>query len=432
MTAEVAILNREAVAIAADSAVTLDGPEGRKIYNTANKLFALSVTEPIAVMVYGAGSFGPVPWETVVKKYRHQLASRSYDTVAEYASDFIQQLSQFVKPGAHLERVRKTAYWELTEIRRFVRDRLLAMGIMSQRFGKKFICDEIIVQIQSRIDHLNSTGKIEELSEATAGRQITLAIPDWKEFVDDCLGDLPSNARIQQRARTMAALKVPSSFASGIVFAGFGKSQLFPSLIKYVVDGANSRGVRTHRLDNIQIGERGHTDKPPAIIYPFAQTDMVNTFMGGIHPGYSLALENFVDETIRLIIEHFEDQIQKILTASKYSSILNQIAEARPRIVKHFQGRLGRYITEEYSNPIMTIVEFLPKEELAEMAESLVSLTSLRYRMSTEDDTVGGPIDVAVISKGDGFIWIKRKHYFDPKLNLRYLQRNQRMSDSIL
>jgi hypothetical protein len=30
---------------------------------------------------------------------------------------------------------------------------------------------------------------------------------------------------------------------------------------------------------------------------------------------------------------------------------------------------------------------------------------------------VGGPIDVAVISKGDGFVWIKRKHYFKPELN---------------
>lgn len=177
-------------------------------------------------------------------------------------------------------------------------------------------------------------------------------------------------------------------------------------------------------MDNIQIGEKGHTgEEPPAIIYPFAQTDMVDTFMGGIHPGYSLALEDFVDETIRLIVEHFEDQMQRIITASKYSNILNQISDARPRIVEHFQGRLRRYLREEYSNPIMSIVEFLPKEELAEMAESLVSLTSLRYRMSTEDDTVGGPIDVAVISKGDGFIWIKRKHYFDPKLNLRYLQR---------
>ena len=32
-------------------------------------------------------------------------------------------------------------------------------------------------------------------------------------------------------------------------------------------------------------------------------------------------------------------------------------------------------------------------------------------------ETVGGPIDVAVISKGDGFIWIKRKHYFSTELN---------------
>ena len=429
MTAEVAILNREAVAIAADSAVTVDGPEGRKIYNTANKLFALSTTEPIAVMVYGAGTFGSVPWETVVKKYRHQLTSEPYDTVAEYASDFIQYLSRFVKPGAHLERVRNTAYWELTEIRKSVRDRLLEMGIMSQRFGKRFICDEIITQIETRIGHLNSIGRIEELSETTAGHQVNLAVPDWKEFVGECLGDLPSNGRIQQYAKIMvrASLKVSSPFASGIVFAGFGKSQLFPSLIKYVVDGTGSRGVRSCCLDNIQIGEKGHTDEePPAIIYPFAQTDMVDTFMGGIHPGYSLALEDFVDETIRLIIKHFEDHMQKFVAASNYSDVLDQVSNARPRIVDHFQSRLRRYLTEEYSNPIMSIVEFLPKEELAEMAESLVSLTSLRYRISTEDDTVGGPIDVAVISKGDGFIWIKRKHYFDPKLNLRYLQQNQR------
>ncbi len=38
-------------------------------------------------------------------------------------------------------------------------------------------------------------------------------------------------------------------------------------------------------------------------------------------------------------------------------------------------------------------------------------------------ESVGGPIDVAVISKADGFIWIKRKHYFDPALNPRFLAR---------
>jgi hypothetical protein len=39
-----------------------------------------------------------------------------------------------------------------------------------------------------------------------------------------------------------------------------------------------------------------------------------------------------------------------------------------------------------------------------------------------QDETVGGPIDVAVISKGDGFVWIKRKHYFERDLNPHFFR----------
>ena len=51
------------------------------------------------------------------------------------------------------------------------------------------------------------------------------------------------------------------------------------------------------------------------------------------------------------------------------------------------------------------------------MAESLVSLTSLKRRATGKLETVGGPIDVALITKGDGFVFTQRKHYFDPNLN---------------
>ena len=55
------------------------------------------------------------------------------------------------------------------------------------------------------------------------------------------------------------------------------------------------------------------------------------------------------------------------------------------------------------------------------MAEALVNLTSFKRRVSMgEVETVGGPIDVAVISKVDGLIWIQRKHYFDPSLNPQF------------
>ena len=75
---------------------------------------------------------------------------------------------------------------------------------------------------------------------------------------------------------------------------------------------------------------------------------------------------------------------------------------------------------EKYSDPFVDSVASLEKEDLADFAESLIRLTSLKRRISMDQDTVGGPIDVMVISKGDGVIWMKRKHYFDPNLNHQF------------
>jgi hypothetical protein len=57
------------------------------------------------------------------------------------------------------------------------------------------------------------------------------------------------------------------------------------------------------------------------------------------------------------------------------------------------------------------------------MAESLMSISSFKRRVTKDKEKVGGPIDVAVITKGDGFIWIKRKHYFSKELNPYFFNR---------
>jgi len=52
------------------------------------------------------------------------------------------------------------------------------------------------------------------------------------------------------------------------------------------------------------------------------------------------------------------------------------------------------------------------------MAETLVNLTSFKRKISmNQRETVGGPTDVALITKGDGFIWVNRKHYFNSDKN---------------
>ena len=76
-----------------------------------------------------------------------------------------------------------------------------------------------------------------------------------------------------------------------------------------------------------------------------------------------------------------------------------------------------------YFSPVRETIAVLPKDELAAMAEAFVNLTKFRRRVTPVAETVSGPIDVAVITKGDGFVWIRRKHYFAPDINPRVMAR---------
>jgi len=91
--------------------------------------------------------------------------------------------------------------------------------------------------------------------------------------------------------------------------------------------------------------------------------------------------------------------------------------------MRNLRERLFKDIESNARKEIEDMIQFMPKPELARMAEALVELTSIKRKISVGVETVGGPVDVAVISKAEGFVWIKRKHYFPPELNRRYLKR---------
>lgn len=67
MTAEIAILNKLGVALAADSIVTITSNRGEKTYNTSSKLFTLSKFHPVGVLTYGSVEVDTLPFEMVVK-----------------------------------------------------------------------------------------------------------------------------------------------------------------------------------------------------------------------------------------------------------------------------------------------------------------------------------------------------------------------------
>ena len=66
------------------------------------------------------------------------------------------------------------------------------------------------------------------------------------------------------------------------------------------------------------------------------------------------------------------------------------------------------------------VVPPLPIQDAIDLAEFLVETTMKFSKYKPGPTTVGGPIDIAAITKHEGFKWVKRKHYFNTTLNPSY------------
>lgn len=69
--------------------------------------------------------------------------------------------------------------------------------------------------------------------------------------------------------------------------------------------------------------------------------------------------------------------------------------------------------TKEWVDPFVSTLVNLPIVSLAKTAESLVELQILRQSTQAVQDTVGGAIDVAVVTRDLGIQWFKHKTIAD-------------------
>ena len=52
-----------------------------------------------------------------------------------------------------------------------------------------------------------------------------------------------------------------------------------------------------------------------------------------------------------------------------------------------------------------------------DLAEFLVHAAVMFSRFNVGAPTVGGPIEIAAVTKHEGFKWVRRKHYYSRDLN---------------
>ncbi|WP_144634092.1 hypothetical protein [Priestia megaterium] len=433
MTAEVGILNRMGVALAADSAVTIGGGGMEKVYNSANKLFSLSKHHPIGIMIYGGANFMGTPWETIIKTYRAKLKDEKKAKLKEYCDDFVQFVQNDLRlhnESAERDIVQnafREAFMEiLNEVELQINDEIAQGGATPD---KATVESWIASLTMNFIENIKGNKQILldqnlipfEIFKEKHQSNISDVISGFMKF------DLTSevNEQLYELAYFLMISDIFSNNSTGVVIAGYGEDEIFPSLYEYQVEGIICNHLKVLPEVPSVIGAYTSDQHSTATIIPFAQKDMVYSFTYGIDP----YLENKLNGTLNRILDVYPELVQQRIQTALTEDDKNAMKDLGRNLLSTFRQEVSEVQREKFIKPLVDIVNILPKEELAAMAEALVNLTSFKRRVSIEAETVGGPIDVAVITKGDGLVWIKRKHYFNPDLNYHFFQNYMRSGE---
>jgi len=389
MTAEVAVMNSLGVAIAADSAVTIGSKGNYKTYYTQQKLFNLSKNHFVGIMVYADSVFMDINWEIIINEFSKYLGEKPLFTLEDYPKELLRFLSDF-KYVDHYQKVflETIAYRFFREIKESYENDI----------SENYKDQEITKAQQNKIlaGILKKTREILEMDADKVNFTDDGFVKENEEIItkerDDVFPDISDKNKEELKELffldiNKAVIALRYSY-TGIVFAGYGDKEIFPSTVDFEIYGKLGNNVLHSELDI-----KDHTSFP---IYPYSQTNVIDSFIMGIHPVFTEKIFYELDKLTKELTD---------MTGKKYTEEISKKIKELKDIILSFKQT-------EFRDLVFDIVESLPKSNLAEMAEALVNLTALRQQVSTEQQTVGGPTDVALITKTDGFVWIKKKQVF--------------------
>ncbi|SIQ57509.1 hypothetical protein SAMN05880582_102181 [Rhizobium sp. RU20A] len=416
MTSEICMMNRLAVVLAADSASTVtqwvENKREERYFKGANKVFQLSDHHPVGLMIFDGADILNVPWELIIKAFRAQLGRKSFNTVEEYAAELFNFLGK-AHDSFFPDDIQKNA------VRRPAQNLIFgwiakAIDGASEEGHSDLVHAAFAFEVEKRrvIQPAPCIG--DALGNQVVG-ELTDSVAEWiGGFLDAIEVPRPDNLMDAASAALKEVMSKPQENlpTTGLVFAGFGDHQIFPAMVEYV-----SCGLLGGQPICISQSDQKIDHETPAWLSGFAQTSMTDTFSLGLSYDIYSSLMVAVTENLR----SFADEV--VVQAGGDFSAIDDIDS----VVQATTQKIGEAVMDkarrEHSMPLKNVLRHLPVEEMAGLAETLISLQSLKEKVTKPSETVGGPVDVAIITKHEGLVWVKRKHFFSPDLNSRYALR---------
>lgn len=431
MTTVVGILNKEGVAIAADSAVTRKNRGTEKYTKNGNKMIRLCESVPISVMLTGNTDFLGNPWEVIVRRYRSERGKIKHSTVKDAADDFFEFLSACKcfwdkeKENMHVKRacdsffnLIMTDYISLEADDRRDNGTLVSPTLFIREFKQS--CTQIIKDaVKSGVSPHFSNYSLDDFKEVASScldillfekSQDNSKIPVENTLPKDVLEIL--RPYIEKAVFYMAGIRDMNDYTSVLVFTGYGSENEYPSLVSATVN----EGVDGHvnyfigKDDIIEISE-----ERPVAICPFAQTEVINALLCGVDS------ENYIDaqgnrclswksNMDREFLKYFSPSYnwlglpsgicRMIKRTTLYSDLEVELRRDTNKLLKANRKKWEKAL------------EHYDLRSMAELAECLVDLTGFQRILTFQQEGVGGAVDLAVISKTDGFCWLRRKDWY--------------------
>ena len=233
MTSEVVVMNRAGVALAADSAVTVEMGDRQKVRHSALKLFKLSKYRPVGVMVYNNASLLGVPIETIIKLFRRRLGKKAYGTLREYGEALIQYLdgNDVLFPNDVQDRYFLQAIeTEYLRIREDVSKEFVERGVYGDGDGQADVARDAIAR---RLEFWRNQPDADYFKNVRARDVVGRISGGVNDVVNRVFLGWPVGDEDVKMLREIADYLVekdefPLDVFSGLVIAGFGEGEHFP------------------------------------------------------------------------------------------------------------------------------------------------------------------------------------------------------------
>lgn len=410
MTSEIAVLNQRAVALAADSAVTLVDGGLVAVRNDQRKLFNLVDGKPIGLMFYGVADVMGHPWDQLIEHYQTTVKPAGFARVGDYAKSFLGALdnfNEFFPPerfGDEYKRLLASVFRYTFHVAQYLRDS--AEGELAKA------SDGVI--LEAAIERVWRVYQVREDGTARPdlpcfpkdfGKKIAATYARQRdETIAYGFSQFGISKQAMQRLNDIAVYCVVKDLfledVTGLVFAGFGSEERYPSVVtcymSAIVDGIAKRSEPIVESIDGEIRSR---------IRVFADSEVTNAFIRGIdfnlerrlYGGFRLLMHGLVDQVIGAVPTH--DATTRENVRERFQR------EFVPRYFEAFHRMIADYQQQVFINPILRVLEIAAGSELADTARELVSLNVFKKRITAQKQTVGGAIDVALISREGGFQW---------------------------